>query len=528
MRPQVAPTEHYLGSAHRTVRCIEPPRVCDFRSPRIAELWVACDHRWMRYSLSSSRALLVTAALGTVSAPSLATTIEVTPSDSYTKIEAAKAGDEVLIHPGTYRFRVFLTAKATASSPIVIRAKDPLNPPVWDLGAGNLEDAPGSYTAGDRGRGCWQLSGASNVHISDLVIMGCHNASFNAAGIRYYATSTGIRLRNVYFHDNDNGLTGGTENSEIVVEFCEFARNGNLQASAPTHNIYVYGGTFTLRYSYAHDPTQGQNFHIRAKESVLEYNWFSRAKSYAGDLMTNDDSPGTGASTQNMLLRGNVIVQGATQENTSQIIALYNDGGATNLTLRTRLLHNTFVGNGDRAALVHLSNADGTVMNVELSNNIVYGTSRPGLIEDPAHGTVNGSNNWLVTGADATGLSGTVFGSDPAFKNATQNDFTLAAGSTAIGAALGTIDGLPTAEYYRDETQKCGYRPRSSTKDVGAFESTTTGAGISSIDSASSGGTLGTGGGAAVPLPPVGGRSNSSTGNNGLGGGNTRGGNSAT
>jgi len=69
---------------------------------------------------------------------------------------------------------------------------------------------------------------------------------------------------------------GGTEDSEITVEFCEFDRNGNLSAStsAPSHNIYIYGGTFTLRYSYAHDPIQGQNFHIRAHDAVIEYTGF--------------------------------------------------------------------------------------------------------------------------------------------------------------------------------------------------------------------------------------------------------------
>ena len=44
-----------------------------------------------------------------------------------------------------------------------------------------------------------------------------------------------------------------------------------------------------MRYSYLHDPVQGQNLHCRAMTSTIEYNWFDRAKSYVGDLMTNDD-----------------------------------------------------------------------------------------------------------------------------------------------------------------------------------------------------------------------------------------------
>lgn len=60
-------------------------------------------------------------------------TIVVTPLDSYDLIEGALPGDEVVIAPGTYGFRVHLTQAAPAEAPIVIRAMDPGQPPVWDL-----------------------------------------------------------------------------------------------------------------------------------------------------------------------------------------------------------------------------------------------------------------------------------------------------------------------------------------------------------------------------------------------------------
>ncbi|HSY41129.1 MAG TPA: hypothetical protein VLA79_16430, partial [Polyangia bacterium] len=131
------------------------------------------------------------------SASARAATINVAPGDSYAKIEGAKPGDEVVIAPGTYGFRVYLTQQAPAASPIVIRAADPTNPPVWDLSAGYVENAPGSYTAGDRGRGCWQLSGATNIQISGLVLTGCHSADADSAGLRYYEGTSGILLSNV-------------------------------------------------------------------------------------------------------------------------------------------------------------------------------------------------------------------------------------------------------------------------------------------------------------------------------------------
>jgi hypothetical protein len=404
-----------------------------------------------------------------------AATIAVAPSDTYQKIESAQAGDEVVIAPGTYAFRVHLTRAGTADRPIVIRAQDPAHPPVWDLTGTLVESAPGSYTAGDRGRGCWQISGGSYYQISGIVFANCHNAGNNSAGMRYYSGARGIVLRDCVFRGSDNGLTGGTEDSDITVEYSEFDGNGTLAASssAPSHNIYIYGGTFTLRYSYVHDPVQAQNFHIRAKSSVIEYNWFARAKSYEGDLMTDDDLSGTSAVRQVMLLRGNVLVQGASPNNNSQVIAVYNDGSVTGLSFSIRLVNNTFVGNGGHAALVHLSNDDGTVMSAELVNNIVAGTSVVTLVEDSANASVSGSNNWIVKGASAAGLSGSIVGTDPGFVAAAGKNFTLGSGSPAVGQAAGATD-LPDAEYYRDEQVTRARRARASVKDLGAFESTTT------------------------------------------------------
>src|SRR6516225_5866336 len=250
--------------------------------------------------------------------------INVTTNDSYTKIEGAVAGDEVVIASGTYAFRLYLTRQATPTNPIVIRALDPARPPVWDFGTTLVENAPGSYTAGDRGRGGWQFSGASSYSISGIVFRNCRTASFNSAGIRYYNGSTNLYVKDCIFTQNDDGITGGAQDSALTVEFCEIYGNGNTNASfsSPTHNLYIYGGTFTMRYCYVHDSVQAQNFHIRSRNALLEYNWFARAKNYEGDLMTDDDFSGAGPFSQTMTFRGNVVVQSAAPSNHGQVIAL--------------------------------------------------------------------------------------------------------------------------------------------------------------------------------------------------------------
>ena len=327
------------------------------------------------------------AAVAVVLAPStaLAAVIQVGPGDTYAKIEGAQPGDEVVIAPGTYAFRVYLTQAGTASAPITIHAQDPTNPPVWDMGSTLVENAPGSYGGGDKGRGCWQISGGTNYVIESIVFKDCRTSTFDSAGIRYYEGAS-VTVRDCVFQDNDNGMTGGTQNSTAVVEYCEFDHNGNLAASssAPTHNLYIYGGTFTLRYSWVHDPVQGQNFHVRAQQATLESNWFARALSYEGDLMTDDDYAGGSTFTQSIVLRGNVFLEGSTQSNDGQMFVLYNDTQASGLTLHAHLLYNTFVGDGNHTAFLHLSNADGTPMSAELDDNVVSGT-RPGRARGGRH-----------------------------------------------------------------------------------------------------------------------------------------------
>jgi hypothetical protein len=433
-----------------------------------------------------SRTLLFSLAIGSAVWDGRAAIINVTTNDSYTKIEGANPGDTVVIAPGTYSFRVYLTKQATETNPIVIQAQDPTRPPVWDFGTTFVENAPGSYGAGDRGRGGWQFSGARSYHLSGIVFRRCRTASSNSAGIRYYNTTTNLYIKDCLFEFNDNGLTGGTQNSQATVEFCEFNSNGNTNASlsSPTHNIYVYGGYLTFRYCYVHDSVQGENFHLRCRDATVEYNWFSRAANYEGDLMTDDDFSGAGPFRQNLTFRGNVLVQNRLPGNHSQLIALFNDGGLTNLTLSIRALYNTFVGADTNAAFVHVSNADGTKMTAEISDNIISGTKTAVLIENAAASTVTGMNNWLQTNATAGPLTASIRSATPGFRNPAGQDYTLQTNSACAGAANATAYGLPGREYFLNEVAKCKWRIRAAARDLGAFESTSTSGAIGPYDPA--------------------------------------------
>ena len=191
--------------------------------------------------------------------------------------------------------------------------------------------------------------------------------------------------------------------------------------------------------------------------------------------MTDDDFSGTGPFTQTMTLLGNVFVQNNLPGNHSQIVAIYNDASLINLTLSLHALYNTFIGANTNAAFVHVSNADGTHMTAEISDNIIYGTKTAVLIENTNNATVTGQNNWLQTNAFSGPLVSSIRSPAPGFRNAAAKDYTLASGSTCIGAASMPVSVVPGEEYYQDEATNRLWRIRPSALDLGAFESTTAG-----------------------------------------------------
>ena len=409
-----------------------------------------------------------------VAGDAAAETYTMGPGDDYTVLEAAQPGDIVEIEPGTYQFRVHLTAEGDASNPIIIRAMDPDDPPVWDLAGNNVNAWPGSYTGGDNGRGGWMVRGGG-YQISGIEFRNCHNAGGNAAGLRTI-DSTDVTLRDIRFEGNDVGMSGDGENT--LVEFSEFVGNGQ-QSNPPQHSIYIYGGSIHLRHNYIHDSAGGQNLHIRARDSVIEYNWIARAQNYEGDIMTGDDPDHT------MVFRGNVVVGNAAPENGSRVFVLHNDTGAPGISMNIEVVWNTFfLQSGTNPAIVAVSNHTLESASVEISNNIVFGTNRAVSVNDPDLGntTIGGANNWFPTGADVGPLVGTIFGDDPGFRDVATRDFTLREDSAALGAADVTVPGVPDREYFESEDNPLMFRWRAAATDLGALQHNTEGPGYGPYD----------------------------------------------
>ena len=389
------------------------------------------------------------------------------------------------ISPGTYHFRVTLTKTGTASAPITIRALDPNNRPVFDYTSSShsVDGWPGSYNASDAVRSAWRVTGAYYI-IDGIIIQGANNASNNwniydnTAGIRYLK-STNLTVRNCRLYNNDMGIQGGGSNT--VVEYTEFDHNG-APATDQSHNVYILGGdNFTLRYSYLHDSVGGQNFHIRARNATVAYNWIQNASAYEGDMMANQPEYDAGANgIQTMLFMGNVVVQSANPNNYTKLIALYNQPESGNMTFNLTAVWNTFVfkeasqttGSGV-VQLVKGTNYS-TTGNIVFSNNIVAGVNpRSAVIVKSGSGTsnVSGTNNFFLTGSSVSSLVSTKFASNVLFNSGA---YTLQATSPAVGYANTSVTPAPAWRFNATPTTggllSGKISARTSTTNLGALQ----------------------------------------------------------
>ena len=182
------------------------------------------------------------------------------------------------------------------------------------------------------GKGIWLIKG-SNVTIENIEFSGATVRDRNGSGIR--AEGTGLTIRNCYFHDNQNGiLSGSTKNSDIVIEYSEFANNG--AGDGKTHNMYIGAvRSFTLKYSYSHHSRIGHTVKTRAQTNYILYNRIT--DEYDGNSSYNIDISNGGIA----YVIGNLIQQGQISENSG--IISYGAEGLKYDTNEFYLVNNTVV-----------------------------------------------------------------------------------------------------------------------------------------------------------------------------------------
>lgn len=410
--------------------------------------------------------------------------IEVTPggadADNIAKIEAAAAGDEVVVAPGTYRFRLYLAGQGTAGAPIVIRARDPGDRPIWNLSGAAIETFPGSHAGADAGSGIWVVSG-SYYEISGISFQGGSDGAGKGGGV-CLLSSGNVVLRDCAFEGNDNGITGS--GADIRIEFCELGDNGFAGSEQGSHDLVASGDRIAVRYSYLHDAADGAGLVLRANEAVVEHNWIAR--SWASLVEIRPCATAPCRSEQKLLMRGNVLLGGSASGD-APVVLMAGDAAGDAVSLRLHAVANTVIGPGGGVAFVGLANTAATsgMLAAALDNNAVMGVARVFSCDDPlqSNWSADGTHNWVSEGvAGLEDLAATSTGADPMFRDLAGRDLVPLTESPLVGAAEAGVTDAPTKEYYRDEVVGMRWRWRTTARDVGAFESTTASAPVGPYD----------------------------------------------
>jgi hypothetical protein len=380
----------------------------------------------------SRHALAVFAALALplLAGPSPGATLRVGQDKFYKTVraaaEAAQPGDLVLVDAGVYPADV---ARWKADD-VTVRAVG---------GRAHLR-ADGAQAGG---KGIWVVSG-KNFTAEGIEFSGAAVPDKNGAGIRS-ETEGSLVLRDCYFHDNENGILGGADS--MLIESCVFDKNGF--GDGRTHNLYVWGRSFTLRNSYTHRAVVGHNIKTRAKNNYILYNRISDESD--GTASYEVDVPDCGRT----YLIGNVIEQGPRSEN-GGIVSYGAESGDNPPILY--VVNNTFVNNRpDGGTFLQLR--DGT--KALIRNNIFYG---PG--NSWSGGDVAEDHNYLEP--DAANAARFFAPGAYDFRLTRRSPRAIVDAGAPPGVAPSGFDLAPTCEYVAPARGRP--RPVAGALDIGAFE----------------------------------------------------------
>jgi hypothetical protein len=396
----------------------------------------ALRQRFARHGLAAG-ILLAAACAANASAATLSVGAGKTYAAPCAAFAVAKDGDTIEI-----------TGNTTYSGDVCTVARSNLT--IHGVNGRPKIDAAGRNAAG---KGIWVVTGSNNT-VDNVEMFGARVTDGNGAAVRLEGTS--LTLRNVFFHDNENGLlTGANTNSDVLIEYSEFGHNG--RGDGQSHNLYVgHVKSLTFRYSYSHDANVGHNLKSRANTNTIVYSRFSSlapgqtGSTAAGQPSYEINLPNAGTA----YIIGNVIQQPAVSKNTGMVT--FGEEGASNPTQDLYVINNTFLNdNPDKGTFLFIS---GNVTKPALiQNNIFSGT---GTLSSQASAVQKTNFRSVAAGF----VNRAVYDLHP-----TETALVINAG-TNPGTSASGVSLAPVAQYKATAAGEA--RPVTGTLDIGAYEST--------------------------------------------------------
>jgi hypothetical protein len=297
------------------------------------------------------------------------------------------------------------------------------------------------------GKGTWVIAG-KNTTIENIEFTGAKVPNHNGTAIRLEGTN--LTVLACYFHDNEEGiLTGNDPDSQVVIEYSEFAHNG--YGDGYTHNIYVnHVRRFILRFSYSHTAVSGHEVKSRAAENFIAYNRLSDEAT--GNASYELDLPNGG----NAYVVGNVIEKGPFAENPALMSYGTEGWDAHNPGRNLFVVNNTFVSN-------RVSGATPTTF-----IQIAPSAPKPALIQNNIFAGAG-----MITMQIGARLKSNWKGRNPGFVDARHGDYHLTRNSRCVngGTDPGSGGGLSLLPRFQYVHPACGEdRIAAGALDIGAFE----------------------------------------------------------
>jgi hypothetical protein len=261
-------------------------------------------------------------------------------------LAAANDGATIVIKPGLYRRQTGVVARNNLKI----------------IGDGALVHLAAEGESA-QGKGTLLVRGA-NTTIENLEFSTAAAPDGNGAGIRL--EGLGLVLRHCFFHDNQEGLlTGKIQDCDLLMEFCEFARNG--AGDGQTHNFYVGQiRKLTMRGCYSH---HGKVGHLGKSRAIENFILACRFSDEGGNASYELEFPSGGKVD----IRGCVFEQSETTDNDT-IISFGAEKNLLNPQQEFRFYQNTVVNRAGRGRMLQLVTAPTTQ---DIVDNVFAGVGPP-------------------------------------------------------------------------------------------------------------------------------------------------------
>ena len=290
----------------------------------------------------------------------------------------------------------------------------------------------------------WVIQGDSTI-VENIEFSECSVPDKNGAGIRLEATH--LVVRSCYFHDNEDGiLAGDNVNSHVLIEYCEFARNGF--GDGQSHNLYInHVKSLTFQFNHSHDSKVGHLLKSRAHQNIIRYNVLNTGNA---DGSYEIDLPNGGQA----LILGNTIRQGPNSQN-SNLIAYGLEGLSNPGSHEIILSHNTLINEKGSGNFVNLKDQTNKLV---LLNNVFAGAGKP----------YNGLATNVLDQGNLANVSRNYF----LFNNQSSADYQLTIQSPALNYSKIDFRNYPEwkPEWEYDLTRSIQKRRMEFWPDPGAFE----------------------------------------------------------